>query len=162
MIVPKITQGYLESLVTWDLPQPVDAELVNKAPYDLESLGNAGLLLFVPWYLLFDKEFDLHKLAAHRLLTIPSWHIKHWFAKDPKKLGYERFGHMLQLYVYWELAFKSRYGKRLFGLTKQLDRAFGQFIYQTPKEGDRGITVEDSMKKLRQELSRRLQQTVDD
>lgn len=63
---------------------------------------------------------------------------------------------MLQLYVYFELGLKSRYADKLFGKTKAIDRALGQFFKQLDPDSDGGISVGDAVKKTREEMSRRL------
>ncbi|MCY2990947.1 MAG: hypothetical protein NTY19_24190 [Planctomycetota bacterium] len=150
----------LEALATWDLPIPLRPQLGSPSVYHLPSLGESGLLLLVPWYLLRDKDIRLDELAEHvRIMHAPE-HLRDWLDGNPKAWGYERFAKMLDLYIYRELCLKPRYETRLKGNTERLDNAFGYFLCDDPDEPDRPPKEMETVRKIRLEMQRRLRRTL--
>jgi hypothetical protein len=147
----------LDSFVTWDLPLPMRAELVGPSLYYLPNIAGAGLTLFVPWYLLVDQDLQLRDLADHHRGSGATSHLREWL--DTKSAwGYERFGFMLQLYVYLELALKRRYGERVAREIGRLDQAFAQFRAEQEGGSRSAVTGADSIRKIRQQMQKRLKQ----
>jgi hypothetical protein len=137
----------LKSFLTWDLPLPMPPESLGGA--STPDLA-AGVTVFVPWYLFRDHLFDLRDLASHLKAMARPDHLKDWLSppsSQKKNLGYARLASVLALYRYLRLALESRYQGQLAGKTQALDYAFAPFT----KQG------EDSIKKLRLEMAKRLQ-----
>ena len=149
----------LETLSTWQLPLPMRASPVQLAPYNQTILGEAGLKLFVPWYLLGDKDLKLHELAEHHASYGDVAHLSGWLQReDPGKKGwgYARFSTMLQLYVCLNRGLHLRYPKRIRGRTSQIDEAFTAFQLQQPASASGLDSKAESTRKIRQQLNRRL------
>jgi len=146
----------LKGLCTWELPIPVQTNVATSSVHPAGSLGDAGCTLFVPWYLARDQKLTLRDIFGRQALVTRLRHLQPWLEKNSEQLGHERFGQMLQFYVYFELALKSRYADKLFGKTKAIDRALGHFFKQLDPDSDGGISVGDAVKKTREAMSRRL------
>lgn len=151
----------LRGLCTWELPIPIQASVANPSEHPHNMLGDAGCSVFVPWYLARDQKLTLRDILGHESLITSLNHLQDWLEKSPNNLGHERFGQMLQLYVYYELALKARYSDRLRRNTKAIDRALGQYLKQVDLNSDSAITVGDSVKKIREEMSQRLKRCED-
>ena len=152
----------LESFVTWDLPLPMRPELVSPSLYHLSSVQSAGMLLFVPWYLLRDKELNLHELAEQRGILSAPRNLGLWLDRQPKNWGHDRFGTMLDLYVWLELALKPRYAERIKGNLDRLDHAFAQFLCADPNDPDGPVKMAENIRRVRQEMQRRLAPSEDE
>lgn len=148
----------LRGMTTWELPMPLRANIAGNSIHPAQSLGDAGCTLFVPWYLVRDQKLTLRDVFASQLHQASLDHLSPWFQKGPKNLGHERYGQMLQLYVYYELALKDRYLGNLRGNTKPVDRALGQFLRSLAPDDDKTIAVGESIKKVRELLNRRLKE----
>jgi hypothetical protein len=148
----------LDSLVTWELPIPMRPELTQPSLYDLTGAAEAGVLVFVPWHLLRDKQIKLHELADYKRTYFAPEHLRDWLDGRPKKWGPTRYALMLRLFVYLELALRNRYKHRINRNIERLDRAFASVFCDS-----RGtMPAEDSVKKVRLEMNRRLKsQTTD-
>ena len=140
----------LEALATWDLPIPMRPELAQPSLHYLPDLSDAGVMVFLPWYLIRDKEFTIAEIASHKAILDLPWQLEAWTNREQQNWGYERYAAMLKLYIYLELGLKQRYGTRLMRKTEALDRAFADYLY-----GNK-ITSADSVKKTRQQMNRRL------
>lgn len=152
-------QWSLHSLATWDLPIPMRPELVHPSLYHQSALVGAGLPLFIPWYLLRDKDLKVRELAARTLTVTPQVHLRDWL-EGKRDWGYERFSVMLQLYVYLELGLRARYGHRLKRQTERIDYALGRFFAKDPSRLHADITETENIRKIRQEMDRRLKRCV--
>lgn len=146
----------LDRLVTWELPTPMRTELNQPSLYFSPDVGEAGFMVFVPWYLFRDKDVKLRELAEHKLAFHAPHHLKEWLSGEPKRFGFERFAKMLEIYVYLELALRSRYGDRLIGKTDEMDHAFGSFLYGRGSQNWSGCVGADNVKKIRQKMKQRL------
>ena len=114
----------IDRLTTWDLPVPMDAQLTQPTLYELDQVGPAGVVLFVPWYLLRDKKLTIAGLASvQRTYSSPN-QLATWLDRQPKNLGIKRYGIMLQLYVCLELALNRRYPGQLRSKLELFDEAF--------------------------------------
>jgi len=56
-------QWGLDQMATWDLPVPMEPDLVGGMLSDLHLLSETGVTLFVPWYLLRGEKLNLQDLA---------------------------------------------------------------------------------------------------
>ncbi len=148
----------LETLSTWLLPLPMQANPLKFSPYHQESLGESGINLFIPWYLLGDKDLNLHEIAADEKSDDQTKHLREWL--DPndqnnKKWGRGRFETMLEMYVYLIQGLYLRYPDQIKGNIRCIDEAYTEFQYGKPLSRMEIETRIDSIKKVRLELQRR-------
>lgn len=141
----------LEGLVTWNLPVPLQPQITSTMMYPASVIEEAGANLFIPWFMLADRNLKISELTDHRRLIDSSPELKGWI-DPPKKWGYERYAIMFQLYVFRELALKRRYGGLLRSKIQKLDEAFAAYFY--PDEYS--FTKVDTIKKIRQKMKSRL------
>jgi hypothetical protein len=137
----------LETFWTWELPVPLRPQTSAVTYQDTPSLGEAGLHLFLPWYLLRDGRLRLRVLARRHLTARHPAHLQGWLAPGgagPRGLGYTRLRHLLVLFCGWRLALRGRHAGRLRRRTDALDRAFAAHLGLDP----------DSVKKLRLRMAR--------
>lgn len=150
-----ITWG-LDGFATWDLPQPMRPGLGDPSLYHLPSIQAGGVIAFIPWYLLRDKDIKLDELVRRIRLAKGPEHLKDWLDHKPKGWGHDRLGVMLDIYIYIELCLKSRYEERLKRNLERLDRAVGYFLLGSPSK-DAGVEQEsENVRKIRQAMNRRL------
>jgi hypothetical protein len=146
----------IDRLATWDLPVPMDAQLTDAAPYDLNQVDPAGVVLFVPWYLLRDKRLTLEGLAStQRTYTSPN-HLAKWLNRQPKNFGIKRYGIMLQLYMCLELALNRRYPDQLLNKLELFDDAFGLYVNRSSSDSRNPDSGAENIRKLRQMMVRLL------
>lgn len=145
----------LDTIASWDLPVPMRADVVTRSLYDLDSLRDAGITVFLPWFQSRDRDITLRELAEWHQLSQPPDHLKDWLEHRPDNWGHDRFAMMLRMYVYLELGLKCRYGNRLKGSLPGLDAAFARYFKRTTDSLE-AEQYAGSVKKVRQELSRRL------
>ncbi len=157
-----LREWQLEELVTWELPLPMGARLIDRAHYEMDITESTGAILFVPWFLLRRNEIRLDEIALLQMQREAPPYLEAWLKGDDKNWGVDRLAMMFRLHVYYVLALKARYSNRLRGKTKQLDRAFARFLYKRSDEHDQVTAAEDSIKKIRQELLRRLSLSITD
>jgi hypothetical protein len=146
----------LRSLVTWDLPTLLDPRLAIPNLHHLETIADAGIILFIPWYLLRDRDINLYKLMEERLVSDDRRHLRSWLYAKSSKWGHKRYARMFQLYVYMELALKRRYPERVDRQIEALDRAFGRCLSEFPKNTTAVARMSDNVKKIRLYMTRRL------
>ena len=153
--MPFYKRWNLDTMATWDLPVPMRADVVTRSLYDLDTLRDAGITVFLPWFQFRDRDITLRDLADWHRLGQPPDHLRDWLDHRPDNWGHDRFAMMLRMYVYLELGLKRRYGNRLKGRLAGLDAAFARYFQRTADslEAER---YAGSVKKVRQELSRRL------
>ena len=149
----------LEEMLTWDLPLPMHPELVTYKFYEKSLLGNAGVTLFIPWYLLADKDLKLDEVTEHSKLIDSAPGLNKWLNR-PKKWGHQRYAIMFQLYVFLELALKPRYGEHLRKRVKHLDAAFGRFFSSNNQRLNAVEPLTDSIKKIRLKMNQRLKECI--
>lgn len=141
----------LESLATWELPVPMRPELASPSLYSLTDIGDAGVTLFIPWYLVRDRNISLHDLVdRQRRLHLPA-PLQGWLKPKPKNWGYKRFAELLLLYIYLELGLKRRYPARINRNRAKLDSAFADWFAE--EEGNCDQTRDDSVRKIRYKLT---------
>jgi hypothetical protein len=144
----------LESLATWDLPVPMKPQLASPVFYPLPDVSEAGVILFIPWYLLRDKSISLYDLAqSERHLRLPA-PLEDWLDAKPQNWGPERFTIMLQIYVYLELGLKRRYRERVSRKLTILDITFAQYFSSLDIRGK--PIGEESIRKIRLLMQKRL------
>ena len=126
----------------------MEPDIVGGMLRDYEELTNAGIVLFVPWYLLRGEKLDLQTIGAASRTGCEAEHLWDWLGKHPRRkedeMGDIRYERQLFLYRYHELVIRRRYATASQGFVQSLDKAFA-------KEMERG---EDTVKKLRLELGR--------
>jgi hypothetical protein len=134
----------LAGLLAWDLPCPLTPEFLGVSQLDPRTRFYGGVHLFLPWYLLKDKHFQLQEIAELHGPNVDRRHLRPWFAAATKnkRVGQKRYGHGLQLYRFWALVLEQRYPERLKGNVEKLRGVFSEYL-------ELGT---DSVKKLRQRL----------
>ena len=145
----------LQLMAAWELPIPMRPEMMGPSLYHLPSVGEAGILLFVPWYLLRDKDVGLREAALHQQFLLGPPQLDEWMSGQPKQWGYERYGLMFRLYVHLELGLKQRYRQQLQRQAGKVDHALARFL----KPEQESFVSAETIRKVRQEMNRRLMQT---
>jgi hypothetical protein len=167
----------LESFVTWHLPLPMRPEVnhliyaigqdalgqagTKTAARNAMGLGNAGLVLFLPWCMLREKRISIRDLVLQGGQWKAVNHVAEWLQLDPqhnKNWGPKRCALMLRIYRYVELALKSRYGESERWVQEKVDRAFGMLA--DPHTGK--PFGEENVRKTRQYLQRRRDEVLED
>ena len=148
----------LDAMATPDLPLPMDPGLERPNFEDPSSLRAAGTVLFIPWYLVIDKDMRLEELIDNYRLDSPLSHLEDWL-RGPigRGWGFERFGVILRLYVWVGLALQRRYPNRMAGQAIRLDRALARFEVGETATEDAIARRADSIRRARTEMVRRLQ-----
>ncbi|WP_437194500.1 hypothetical protein [Planctomicrobium sp. SH527] len=146
----------LEGMVTWELPIPLSPAVATMSLNEIQALGpDVGVTLFIPWYLLIDKDLKVNQLVQQEV-GLSSTHVKPWLdQRDHQKFGVARYSDMLQLFLYQELALKRRYGEDLRKSIGKLDEAFATF-FQDKKLKNRGRIQAETVKRVRQRMAKRL------
>lgn len=145
----------LHTMATWKLPVPMRPEMGDPSFYDLRRVHEAGMTLFLPWYLSREKDLKVREVCEQKAILMRPSHLAGWLERT-KHFGHDRYAVMLNLYVYLELALKARYGDRIRGNTQALDYALGHFLVACSLGGDVDLSSEESIRKIRQEMQRRL------
>ncbi|MGZ0174587.1 MAG: hypothetical protein ACKVHE_34225 [Planctomycetales bacterium] len=145
----------LETCVTWDLPVPLYPGLESRNFYMRSDIEEAGLHVFIPLYLLRDRDLSVYEIVKTQRCLTDDAHLADWLEHRSSNWGYERYAQMLELYVYLELALRRRYGDRLRGQAGRLDEAFTRFWLES-EDGLQVFTRKESTTKTRQQLGRRL------
>jgi hypothetical protein len=144
------------AFVTRDLPILLQPQITSPALHHLPSMAEAGILLFIPWYLLRKQAFKLHELLELQLLSRDQSHLEPWLDGE-RKWGHTRFARMFELYVYLELGLKQRYPDRIRGDIERLDLAFTQFFSGRLDDAVHGVGMDkEKLRRTRLEMNRRL------
>lgn len=143
----------LSRMVTWDLPVPMRPDWSSSGGYFLPQLSeDAGLKLFIPWYLMRNKDLKLEDVADLKRPLLSPPEIREWLEGDSQKdWGPDRFATMLRIYVYLELALKRRY--KVTGKLGKLDAAFARFL---SPDMDGEASGSATVKKIRWKMATRL------
>ena len=156
----------LETLCTPDMPYPIKSQIDSLCMYDLYGMsGIGGLVLYVPWYLFHDQSLTLRDILNLQTAEQKLNHLDDWLQKKPDRWGYSRYVAMFDIYVFWSLGLRARYGKRLEGQVRRLEEAFAMYLDPAktePPEIDKGAEV---VRKIRLRLRKRLrrcQQDIDE
>ena len=135
-------------MLTWDWPVPMEPDLVGGMLQDQHRLPDAGVVLFVPWYLLRGEKLDLQGIVQQARTACEAKHLWDWLHKQlahgDDQMGDIRYERVGWLYRYHELVLVRRYRSARRGHVQRLDRALAGVI-------DRD---EDTVKKLRLDLKR--------
>ena len=146
----------IHTFATWDLPIPMWAGIATPVFYPLTQVSDAGMVLFIPWYLLRDQTFKLQDLAKHARFSKGPDHLQGWFKRDRNRWGHERLGTMLKIYFFVELCLRRRYPDRVNRRTEKLDYCLSRFLFQRSDSGDVPIREVETIRKIRQEMGKRL------
>lgn len=152
----------LDTVAGWHLPIPIRPELGQPNLYQLSSIGNAGITLYIPWYLLRAKDIDVYALAAREQIYRAPDHLREWVSKANSQLGLQRYGLITQLYVIFELCLQPRYGDELRGKREPLTATVAKFLseYRTKNRQRLPVGLE-TVRKLRREMNTRLNRCVE-
>ena len=137
----------LDKMITWDWPVPMEPDFSVGMVRDLPLLSEAGLVLFVPWYLLRGDALNLQGVAQNARTACEAEHLWDWLHKHSGgkgEIGDIRFSLLRWIYRFHELVLMQRYGPVCKGHVEQLDQALATVI-------NRKV---DTVKKLRLELKR--------
>jgi hypothetical protein len=145
----------LHTMATWELPVPMRPEMGDPSFYDLRRVHESGMTLFLPWYLSREKDLKVREVCEQKAILMRPSHLAGWLERT-KHFGHDRYAVMLNLYVYLERALKARYGDRIRGNTKAFDCALGRFLVWGSPGGDVDLSSEESIRKIRQEMQKRL------
>ncbi len=149
----------IQSFASWELPIILQPELYSPTLVHLSSVSEAGLLMFVPWYLTRDKGIQLADIADLRRERDSPEHLGEWLDKRPKNWGYERYTVMFYLYVYLICGLNRRYPKKTRGHLQALDDAFGTY-FARPTQITAGLSTNaETIRKIRLEMNRRLRKS---
>lgn len=142
----------LDTLLTWDLPAPVHTRFGSAEPDEIKYLAEAGVVLFLPWYLLRERQLNLQQIAQRIRFEAAPEHLRGWLLRGPQGdeevLGDLGFQRLLWLYRYHELVLSRRYQSQCEDNLERLDRALGRAM---------GNRDGELVRKLRQRLRRELQ-----
>jgi hypothetical protein len=140
----------LDRMLTWDWPIPMEPDLDVVMREELHRLTDAGVVLFIPWYLLRGERLNLQGVVQRARAACREGHLRDWLHKAPGRRGDElgdiRYERLQWIYRYYGLALMRRYGAACRGHVQRLDRALARVIGRD----------EDTVKKLRLELQRLL------
>jgi hypothetical protein len=117
-------------MLTWDWPVPLGPLLTGLLTADLLPFGDAGLVLFVPWYLLRGEKLNLQAVAQNvRQVDTPE-HLRPWVQRQSDhggdRLGDFRYERTAWLYRFRELALNRRYRPACRRRTEKLDGIVGE------------------------------------
>jgi hypothetical protein len=146
----------LDRLATWELPVPMRPELTGPSFYDLSTVGEAGVLLFVPWYMFRGKDINLHEVAQHKAVLAAPTHLEEWLKGRPKNFGHRRYAMMLELYIYIELCLRARYSERLSGPIDKLEDTLSHFMKTDQRIRRPASCEKDNLRKIREAMVKRL------
>ena len=96
----------LERLITWDLPCPLEPGLSGAVTHARATLSEAGLSVFIPWFLLKNKNSQLDELVAQLGIYRNPVHLRGWLEPSTggkRTLGYTRFANLMKLFRFWRL-----------------------------------------------------------
>jgi hypothetical protein len=126
----------LETFLTWDLPLPMRPALHGAGLPHTAGLSEAGVHVFLPWYLLRDGRFQLKELARHLQDLRNPEHLAGWLetaTASRGELGDTRLCNLLVLYRYQKLAIAARYAGRAGWGVETQDVAFGKLLGLLPE-----------------------------
>jgi hypothetical protein len=140
----------LDRLLTWDWPVPMEPDFAVGLFENIDVLSGAGVMVFVPWYLIRGEKLDLQLAIQLASTNFNGEHLREWLGRHAGNRSDEKgeisFARILWIYRYHELVLKRRFGQTLQKNIQRLDRAFAAFIRRD----------EDTVKKLRLTLNRQL------
>jgi hypothetical protein len=137
----------LDQLLTWEWPVPMEPDLVGGLVGWDERLGEAGVVLFVPWYLLKGQKLNVQEIVRHSRQTEVPPQLRGWVQKSGRgqeELGEVRYQRLAWLYRYLVLALRRRYPEACRRRAQRLDWALSRVL---------GVD-DESVRKARQQLQR--------
>jgi hypothetical protein len=150
----------LQSMLTWELPEPVLARLRTRDDLPPGPFASTGVLLFLPWSLFADQHFSLSQLGAYHRKRQDLRHLSGWL-DDRGHWGHDRFGQMPEFTVYLHQALAARYPTRLNGCRGAIDRTFVRFWSDRSGKSARNIEIGlDRIKKLKARRTKSLKVPV--
>ncbi len=166
--IPKRRQGFfvdytevyrswsIDGLSTWDLPIPMRLQFGNGGAEDLNHISEAGITVFLPWFLLRDKQLTMERLASAQRTYAPTNHLNSWLDGTPKNFGVHRYAVLLRLYICLELVLRARYGSRIINRLGLFDEAFALYLNGGRSRAGKSTVTAESVRKLRLVMSDRL------
>ena len=142
------THWCIERLQTWDLPVPMDPQLPQPNFYHLPSVAEAGVTLFLPWFLLRDKDLRVEELIGSRQDMFAPRDLQSWIDREPKNMSYKFYADLLEVYFIIELCLKRRYSERIRGrgMVGKIDLSIAQ-MYEGV--GDQALKRVDTIERVR-------------
>ena len=149
----------LQGFGSWDLPLPLSPALSGPSLCSLTDQENAGVVLFVPWYFLVNRDMGLEKIIDQHRLEHPLPHLAAWIrGRQSTKFGVARFALLLQVYVLLELALRPRYAERIERNLGRLDLAIASYLSsdEDRRKAGRVAKQAENIRRVRLELRKRL------
>ncbi|MFT3881093.1 MAG: hypothetical protein QM703_15700 [Gemmatales bacterium] len=138
----------LDSLTTWDWPNPMEPDFNTQMLEDHQPLGQTGITLFIPWYLLRGERLDLQSFIQGSRMYHCEEHLRDWLEPQPSgkrsNTSDIRFRSIAWLYRYYFLALCNRYPESISRNVASLDEVLGQVLERSG----------ESIKRLRQKIKR--------
>lgn len=145
-----LNRWQLCSMASWDLPEPQGPNLAGVELPAAAQRGNDSIKLELPLTTRLPARFPVRDVISEIRNQIAEPHLAEWqeilSRESTTSSGIRRFSHMLKIQFFRNVVMALRYLVRFEGQVEALDRAFGLFL---------GVG-EDSVKKLRLEIKRRL------
>jgi hypothetical protein len=141
----------LAGMASWDLPEPQGPNLAGIRLPESARRGDEQVNLELPLTMRLPARVPIRDIVAEIRVQAASPHLAEWQeildrSKGRSGPGESQFATILQIQFFRNIVLESRYGERFSGRVQALDRAFSRFV---------GLE-EDSIKKLRLEIQRRL------
>jgi hypothetical protein len=137
----------LSGLVTWDLPQPIGANIGCTADVGPSIGVDESPVVQLPSTLRLPARYPLREILSPALEP----HLSDWQAvldqRHPSKFNYGRWSRILHLHFLRNIALTSAYGERLRRCTNGIDWAFADYF---------GDESDESVRKARLWINRRL------
>ena len=141
----------LDNLTTWDWPNPMEPDFNTQMLEDHQPLGQTGITLFIPWYLLRGERLDLQSFFQGSRMYHCEEHLRDWLEPQPSgkrsNTSDIRFRSIAWLYRYYFLALCNRYSESIKRNVVRLDEVLGQVLNLSG----------ESIKRLRQKIKRDIQ-----
>ncbi|REJ95034.1 MAG: hypothetical protein DWQ35_07210 [Planctomycetota bacterium] len=148
----------LQEMPTWDTVVPLHPYHCGPGSDLPPNITSAGFVFWEPCYRLNEDKNRLQLIAGMFLEQAVPNHLRGWLCERPRRWGPDRFARLWEIYLYFELALKTRYADRIEGNVHRLDRAMARFFCQNlvVANQDAQTTMTDSVTDARQMMNRRL------
>ena len=144
----------LERLLTWDLPLPLDPQVVRQHTGRVPPDRRTGVTVFLPWYVLKGTQLDVSELVRRTRIEEAPARLAGWFHPPVKKrtrlVGEISLRHKFWLYRTHVLVLGQRYRAQLAGNLEDVELALAGILGVSP----------DLVRKLRQSLARELKRAA--
>jgi hypothetical protein len=120
----------LQTMTTWELPVPIQYDLGDGLQSE-PDLQQAGLVMFLPWYLLAGEPFDVREALRYHSLVLTPGHLQQKNLKGNvrrRELGDISYAHIHYLYRNLILVLLRRYGPECKGRLEKLDEMFARCL----------------------------------